>query len=81
MKMRGFSLSAAAATAVLGFMVTGMADAATVKITPLGSHEGEFCSFDRAMVFESATGISRRLGPAPAAGRTSPPWHCPTRCR
>jgi hypothetical protein len=25
---------------------------ANVKITPLGSHDGEFCALDRAMVFE-----------------------------
>jgi L-ascorbate metabolism protein UlaG (beta-lactamase superfamily) len=27
-----------------------------VKVTPLGSHEGEFCAFDRAMVFEDPDG-------------------------
>ena len=27
-----------------------------VKITPLGSHDGEFCPFDRAMVFEDPDG-------------------------
>ena len=32
------------------------ATAQTVKITPLGSHEGEFCRFDRAMVFEDPDG-------------------------
>jgi L-ascorbate metabolism protein UlaG (beta-lactamase superfamily) len=30
--------------------------AQTVKITPLGSHEGEFCRSDRAMVFEDPDG-------------------------
>lgn len=30
--------------------------AATVKITPLGSHDGEFCPFDRAMIFEDPDG-------------------------
>lgn len=30
--------------------------AETVKITPLGSHEGEFCAFDRAMVLEDPDG-------------------------
>ena len=29
---------------------------ATVKITPLGSHSGEFCSLDRAMIFEDPNG-------------------------
>src|SRR3954469_19594712 len=28
----------------------------TVKITPLGSHDGEFCAFDRALVFEDPDG-------------------------
>ena len=35
---------------------TGAAQAADVKITPLGSHDGEFCQFDRAMVFEDPDG-------------------------
>lgn len=30
--------------------------AANVKITPLGSHDGEFCALDRAMVFEDPDG-------------------------
>lgn len=30
--------------------------AATVEVTPLGSHDGEFCRFDRAMVFEDPDG-------------------------
>jgi L-ascorbate metabolism protein UlaG (beta-lactamase superfamily) len=30
--------------------------AANVKITPLGSHDGEFCRLDRAMVFEDPDG-------------------------
>src|SRR5262252_3845444 len=29
---------------------------ANVKITPLGSHDGEFCVLDRAMVFEDPDG-------------------------
>src|SRR6185503_10020144 len=27
-----------------------------VKITPVGSHEGEFCAFDRALIFEDPDG-------------------------
>jgi L-ascorbate metabolism protein UlaG (beta-lactamase superfamily) len=30
--------------------------AQTVKVTPLGSHDGEFCAFDRAMIFEDPDG-------------------------
>lgn len=32
------------------------AAAANVKITPLGSHDGEFCRFDRAMILEDPDG-------------------------
>ena len=34
----------------------GPALAATVKVTPLGSHDGEFCRFDRALLFEDPSG-------------------------
>ena len=38
-------------------MVTAhAAAAANVKITPLGSHDGEFCRFDRAMILEDPNG-------------------------
>ncbi len=36
--------------------VTAMGASADVKVTPLGSHEGEFCRFDRAMIFEDPDG-------------------------
>jgi L-ascorbate metabolism protein UlaG (beta-lactamase superfamily) len=29
----------------------------TVKVTPLGTHEGELCNRDRAMIFEDPTGV------------------------
>lgn len=32
------------------------ADAANVKVTPLGSHDGEFCVLDRALIFEDPDG-------------------------
>ncbi|MBA4743061.1 MAG: MBL fold metallo-hydrolase [Azoarcus sp.] len=32
------------------------ANADTVKVTPLGSHDGEFCPLDRALVFEDPDG-------------------------
>jgi L-ascorbate metabolism protein UlaG (beta-lactamase superfamily) len=35
---------------------TASAWAQTVKVTPLGSHEGEFCASDRALVFEDPDG-------------------------
>ena len=30
--------------------------AQTVKVTPLGSHDGELCAFDRAIIFEDPDG-------------------------
>jgi len=30
--------------------------ASNVKVTPLGSHDGEFCSRDRALIFEDPNG-------------------------
>lgn len=42
--------------AALAFATTQSAVAANVKITPLGSHDGEFCKFDRAMIFEDPDG-------------------------
>ncbi|MDA1088831.1 MAG: MBL fold metallo-hydrolase [Proteobacteria bacterium] len=47
------------AAAVIGASVATLAapaSAANVKITPLGSIDGEFCPLDRAMVFEDPTG-------------------------
>jgi len=44
------------ASAVLGLFLAGTAQAQSVKVTPLGSHDGEFCLFDRAMVFEDPDG-------------------------
>jgi L-ascorbate metabolism protein UlaG (beta-lactamase superfamily) len=44
----------------LAMSVIGLAaqpvTAANVKVTPLGSHDGEFCRFDRAMIFEDPDG-------------------------
>lgn len=42
--------------ALAGVMLSGAASAQNVKITPLGSHDGEFCSRDRAMIFEDPDG-------------------------
>ncbi len=43
-----------AAAALAGPAQAAMA--AEVKVTPLGSHDGEFCAFDRALVFEDTDG-------------------------
>ncbi len=45
------------AVAALGYLsVAAPALASNVKVTPLGSHDGEFCRRDRAMVFEDPDG-------------------------
>jgi L-ascorbate metabolism protein UlaG (beta-lactamase superfamily) len=49
------SLLVAASIALIG-AAAQPATAANVKITPLGSHDGEFCAMDRAMVFEDPDG-------------------------
>ena len=41
---------------VLFLFVVSPVIADTVKITPLGSHDGEFCSRDRALIFEDPDG-------------------------
>ena len=45
-----------ASAAFLIAMVASAANASEVKVTPLGSHDGEFCAFDRAFVFEDPNG-------------------------
>ncbi len=43
--------------ALLAAMIgSAPASAAEVKVTPLGSHTGEFCRFDRALIFEDPDG-------------------------
>ena len=49
--------SALSATVILIGALTGLpALAQNVKITPLGSHDGELCPFDRALIFEDPDG-------------------------
>ncbi|MDH3317407.1 MAG: MBL fold metallo-hydrolase, partial [Gammaproteobacteria bacterium] len=54
MKQIGLSIT----VLIFGFFVAAAqsAAAANVKITPLGSHDGEFCRFDRAMILEDPNG-------------------------
>jgi len=49
-------LLAAVAVAGLTGIAAQPALSANVKITPLGSHDGEFCRRDRAMLFEDPDG-------------------------
>ena len=44
------------------------AAAANVKVTPLGSHDGEFCRLDRALVFEDPDGIRLEMNHVPGKG-------------
>ena len=53
---RVIKLLPACALAVVAVSMAPGAEAADVKITPLGSIEGEFCAFDRAMIFEDPDG-------------------------
>lgn len=46
----------AAVAVTVAVLATRPAIGANVKITPLGSHDGEFCILDRAMVFEDPDG-------------------------
>src|SRR5687767_15532674 len=50
------SFAIAAIGAALSAVLASPAWSANVKITPLGSHEGEFCRSDRALIFEDPDG-------------------------
>lgn len=54
--MKKQSLMATAMLACLAATAAPSALAADVKVTPLGSHDGELCPQDRALVFEDPTG-------------------------
>lgn len=43
-----------------------------VKVTPLGSHDGELCSRDRAMLFEDPTGVRILYDPGNTVDETDP---------
>lgn len=51
------TLSAFAALGILLNSGESVASSADVKITPLGSHDGEFCARDRALIFEDPNGL------------------------
>jgi L-ascorbate metabolism protein UlaG (beta-lactamase superfamily) len=54
--MHGVSLAFATIAVGLTGTIAQPAWSANVKITPLGSHEGEFCRSDRALIFEDPDG-------------------------
>jgi len=64
--MRPVRSSLAVLAAAIVSAAAQSAVAANVKITPLGSHEGEFCKFDRAMILEDPDGTRLLYDP----GRT-----------
>jgi L-ascorbate metabolism protein UlaG (beta-lactamase superfamily) len=45
---------------------------ALVKVTPLGSHDGELCSGDRALLFEDPTGVRILYDPGRTVDETDP---------
>jgi len=54
--LKSLRLAAFAFSGSFIFLTSPAVSAANVKITPLGSHENEFCKFDRAMIFEDPDG-------------------------
>src|SRR5690349_23776060 len=53
-----------ALTALALSLAASAAFAQNVKITPIGSHPGELCANDRAIVFEDPTGVRFLYDPA-----------------
>lgn len=54
--MRLTAIAIAAAIVAIQFLEAGPAQAQTVKVTPLGGVDGEFCRLDRALIFEDPNG-------------------------
>src|SRR3954468_24018614 len=52
------------ATLIMLALIASAAGAQTVKVTPLGARSGEFCSPDRALLFEDPTGVRILFDPA-----------------
>jgi L-ascorbate metabolism protein UlaG (beta-lactamase superfamily) len=70
---RGLARTVVAAAVGLVLSAASVHADGIVKVTPLGSHDGEFCRFDRAMIFEDPDG-TRLLYDAgrTVAGATDP---------
>ena len=56
MKKAILTFTLAAGALLLASPGVSPSQAQTVKVTPLGSHDGEFCRNDRAMIFEDSDG-------------------------
>jgi len=61
--MKAISIIAAAVVAGLAGLSAGPAWSANGKITPIGSHDGEFCRRDRAILFEDPDGTRLLFDP------------------
>jgi hypothetical protein len=68
MKQASVCVTAALVLGSILFNSTPRAQGALVKVTPLGSHPGELCSADRALLFEDPTGV-RMMVPCVAPRR------------
>jgi beta-lactamase family protein len=64
----------AAAVLIIGTLLSeGTVEAqAVVKITPIGSHPGELCARDRALLFEDPTGVRILYDPGFMTDETDP---------
>src|SRR5689334_13324130 len=56
----------------LGVTALAAPPGATVKITPVGSHDGEVCALDRALLFEDPTGVRILYDPGRTTSDTDP---------
>jgi L-ascorbate metabolism protein UlaG (beta-lactamase superfamily) len=65
--------SIAAAAATLGLLLSVPAFAQSVKVTPLGGVDGEFCPQDRALVFEDPNGTRILYDPGRTVAGASDP--------
>ncbi len=54
--MRNMTTAYCIFCAAVIFIFSASSLAQTVKITPVGSHEGEYCAYDRALIFEDPDG-------------------------
>lgn len=72
--VRGIVASAMCVLLVLQFQaaVSTQAGAGVVQVTPLGSHAGELCFFDRAMVFEDPKGVRILYDPGRTVDESDP---------
>jgi len=72
-RMKPAPVCAAAALLLGSFLIAHTANGqALVKVTPLGSHSGELCAQDRALLFEDPTGARILYDPGFTTDETDP---------